>query len=203
MEVCSDDEDNVIEVNVVPMVRKILPPPPILPSHPLPPLPPRLPGFPPPRPPPFFPQQPLPPRGPAQFLSHRPPPQIFPPHPRPPPPPPTILPGFKSPPAPRPPFIHPPNGFMDNFVPSPRLLPSSRSAGKIKRNLVPPPKDKRDSIGRDVMYKALEQLRKILMNDVQKKLVERYAYRALENFWEKMENVRHVSLQCLWMETVT
>lgn len=185
MEVCSEDEDNVIEVNVVPMSRKPVPLPPILPSHP--PLPPPLPppGFPPPRPPPFFPQQPPPHRGPAQFLHHRPPPpQIFPPHPR---PPPTIPPGFKSPP--QPPFLHPPNGFVDNYTPSARLLPSSRSAGKIKRDLVPPPKDKKEGISRSVMYKALEQLRMILINDVQKKLVERYAYRALENYWEKMEDV--------------
>ena len=180
MEVCSGDEDNVIEVNVVPALRKPLPLPPMLP----PPLPPPPPGFPPPpQPLPFFPQRPPPP----QFLP--PPPQMFPPPPRlpPPPPPPSMLPGFKSPP--HPPYLPPPNGFVDSFSPHTRLLPSSRSAGKIKRDLAPPPRDRREGIGRDVMYKALEQLRLILINDVQKKLVERYAYRALENFWEKTENV--------------
>ena len=182
MEVCSEDEDNVIELNVVPASRKPVPLPPMLPSHPPPPLPPPPPGFP---PPPFFPQQPPPHRGPTQFL-HQPP--LFPPPPRPPHPPNVIPPGFKSPP--HPPFLHPPNGFMDSFAPATRLLPSSRSAGKIKRDLVPPPRDKKEGIGRDVMYKALEQLRMILINDVQKKLVERYAYRVLENFWEKSEDVR-------------
>ena len=59
----------------------------------------------------------------------------------------------------------------------------------MKRNLATPPKDRLEGISRDVMYKALEQLRMILINDVQKKLVERYAYRALENYWKKMENV--------------
>ena len=59
----------------------------------------------------------------------------------------------------------------------------------MKRDLATPPKDRREGLSREVMYKALEQLRMILTNDVQKKLVERYAYRALENFWEKMENV--------------
>ena len=47
------------------------------------------------------------------------------------------------------------------------------------------------------MYKALEQLRMILINDVQKKLVERYAYRVLENFWEKSEDVRGLLVVCV------
>ena len=59
----------------------------------------------------------------------------------------------------------------------------------MKRDLATPPKNRQEGISLDVMYKALEQLRMILINDVQKKLVERYAYRALENYWKKMENV--------------
>ena len=194
MEVCSDDEDNVIELNVVPTASRKppIPLPPMLPPPlPLPPL-----GFqiPPHGPLPFFPQQPPPPGGPA-FLHHGPPPHIYPPPPRLPPPPSTILPEFK--PSPQHPFPHPPNGFVDNFTPHARLLPSSRSAGKIKRDLAPPPRDKKEGVGCDVMYKALEQLRMILTNDVQKKLVERYAYRALENYWEKMEDVRFYYCNCV------
>ena len=50
-----------------------------------------------------------------------------------------------------------------------------------------PPKNKRESISQDVLCKAMEQLRLILLNDVHKKIVENSAYPVLDSHWEKRE----------------
>ncbi len=164
MEVCSDDESsNVIEVNVkasiFPAQEPLLPPPRMM--------------FPPPA---FF-LDPFPPHLP--FLpppSHRHHPHI-----------PLLGPPFRSQPPPRP-FLddHTPlaNGYSrrrTNFAPS-RLL----SKAKLFRSL-PSPRNKKDGISQDVLFKALEQLRMIVLNDVQKKIVESSAYPVLDSHWEKRQ----------------
>ena len=167
MEVCSDDESsNVIEVNVkasiFPAQEPLLPPPRMIFPHPgffLDPFRPHLPFLPPP--------------------SHRHHPHI--------PPGGMIGPHFPSPPPPRP-FLedHIPqaNGYSrrrTNFAPS-RLL----SKAKLFRNL-PSPRNKKDGISQDVLFKALDQLRMIVLNDVQKKIVESSAYPVLDSHWEKRQ----------------
>lgn len=49
------------------------------------------------------------------------------------------------------------------------------------------PKNKTESISQDVLFKAMEQLRLILLNDVHKKIVESSAYPVLDAHWEKRE----------------
>ena len=203
MEVCSDDEnaqDSVIEVNVPPVIQQQQVFPPLIGGMiPHPPLPP--PHFPPgPQPPPphgFFPHRPPPPGAPfPPPPSHPPPPHgpdFMPPHlPLPPPPahhcrdaiPP--LPDMLPPPPPAP-FVKDfpsgnqlPNGYMA-YSSSSRF---SSNRARPNRNL-PPPKNKKESISQEVLSKALDQLRAILLNDVQKKLIESYAYPTLDSFWEK------------------
>ena len=61
------------------------------------------------------------------------------------------------------------------------------------------PKNKRESIGQDVLYKAMEQLRLILLNDVHKKIVENSAYPVLDSHWEKREK----EVSCTYVYTVS
>lgn len=49
------------------------------------------------------------------------------------------------------------------------------------------PKSKVESISQDVLFKAMEQLRLILLNDVHKKIVESSSYPVLDSHWEKRE----------------
>ena len=53
--------------------------------------------------------------------------------------------------------------------------------------------DTKQAISLEVLVKALEQLKAILLNDVQKKLVEASAFSALDGFWDK--EVSHCCLQ--------
>ena len=202
MEMCSDDDnaqESVIEVHVkttsqapaIPTSAPMLPPH----GHPVMPHPPFPPNSGPPPPPPmgFFPP---PPPG-APFPPH---------HLHPPPPPP---PDFISPPHPTHPphmMLHPPHEpvrphpFQDsppfiNDVPINRLPngyigrhPPSRSFNKSKMlRGFSSPKNKRETISQDVLYKAMEQLRLILLNDVHKKIVENSAYPVLDSHWEKRD----------------
>ncbi len=206
MEVCSDDdiaEDTLIEVNV----RAVGGPsgPEMYPSVTVP-LPAMLGLSSDPRvhPPPSFP-----PGGPCVHLP--PPPNFFPPPPRPPPhghfppplphPPPCPPPFIPGPPHPHPPAIiqppfdiplhtnYPPrmpNGFVDYPSP-PRFNTGLRGVGNFKQRSLSLPKSMRETVSREVLDKAVKQLRIILLNDVQKKLVEAYAFCALDNFWEKRD----------------
>ena len=191
MEVCSDDENaldsTVIEVNVRSVGPKLYPPTVSAMMTPRmhPPFPPGL------RPPhAFFPQRP-------------PPPVAFPPLPFVPPPPHPhneLLPQGILPPlpfdVPPPSNFHPRmlNGYVDYPSPS-RFTPGMRNMGKAKRfSSLSPAKNKKDQISQEVLDKAVEQLRMILLNDVQKKLIEAYSYSVLDSFWDKRE--KEVSLEC-------
>ena len=215
MEVCSDDEnaqDSVIEVNVPPVVQPHVFPPMIGGMIPPPPLPPHFPPGPQPPPPHgFFPHRPPPPGAPPfpPPPSHPPPPHgpdFIPPH-IPLPPPPTHhcrdaippLPDMLPPPPPAP-FVKDfpsanqlPNGYM-NYSSSPRF---SSNRVRSNRNL-PPPKNKKESISQEVLTKALDQLRAILLNDVQKKLIESYAYSALDSYWEKRAKEVRMAHMLIW-----
>lgn len=165
MEVCSDDEgSNVIEVHVrastrmYPSDSMLPPPPPAMMYHP---------------PHGYF----LPPPPPPPFMPHRHHPHIN-------------LPGppFDSPPHCRPfledHFSHLPNGYVRrhrDFRPSRNI-----SRSKVLRSL-PSPKTRKEGISQDVLFKALEQLRMIVLNDVQKKIVESSAYPVLDSHWEKRQ----------------
>ena len=206
MEVCSDDEnaqDTVIEVNVRPVVQQQAFPPMMggVPPHLPPPLPPHLAQLPhsffPHRPPPPFPPpppHPPPPHGPDFVPPH---PPLPPPHTHHPsdmnPPLPDMLPSqFDTLPAPYlKDFPSPrlPNGYM-SYSNSSRFT-SNRNKSDRTLHL---PKSKKESISQDVLCKALNQLRAILLNDVQKKLVESYAYSALDSFWEKREKEVRIGL---------
>ena len=210
-------QDSVIEVNVKtsssqsnitsrPMVGPHMPHPPLPPlpqemrpnsgPHPLPP-PPPIGYFPPPPPPgttPFPPHPPpphlppLPPTSRADFEFVSPPHPARPPHMMLHPPPP------HEPVRPRPYHNSPPPRFI-NDIPLPHLPngyigrhPPSRSFSKSKMlKGFSPPKNKRESISQDVLCKAMEQLRLILLNDVHKKIVENSAYPVLDSHWEKRE----------------
>ena len=220
------EQDNVIEVNVKtarlypmgPMMGPHLPPH-MAPPPPLPPFLPPHPGFFPPPPP--HPLEGFPPFPPHHAHHHHPHHHhhhhhfshhhmMFPPGPsRSPPPPSGGRRGGESRrhrDAPSPgPIIkdhvgssRPPNGYIG----SDSRFPPSRSFSKSKvlRNF-PSPKSKAESISQDVLFKAMEQLRLILLNDVHKKIVERSAYPMLDMYWTKREEevsgVR--SLGVLWL----
>ena len=204
MEVCSDDEnaqDNLIEVNVRPTgSAPIFQPPPAIMGGPPPQMHPQPPpnsyDIPPPRSHGFFPQRPPPPGSFPPPLHAQPLPFIPPHHHRAPHPPEMQPQGphmmhhpplfeFDSPlPANYPP--HPPNGIVNYGSPS-RFSPNFKSMSKKLKSHLPPPKDKKESISQEVLDKAMWQLQTILLNDVQKKLIETYAYSALDSFWEKRE----------------
>ena len=88
----------------------------------------------------------------------------------------------------------PPNGYIGSVS---RFPPSrSFSKSKVLRNFSSP-KNKTESISQDVLFKAMEQLRLILLNDVHKKIVESSAYPVLDAHWEKREKeVSYKSLIC-------
>lgn len=185
----NENEDNVIEVNVETGGNFIPTAGPMMGPHPmhLPPHPPAfLPGF--------FPPMPPPPMGGFPPFHHH----HFSPHHMMPPPGPTQSPPplperqrnrsrryYDSPPGP---FIkdhqvsRPPNGYIGSRWHSSR----SYSKSKVLRNF-PIPKDKTEAISQDVLFKAMEQLRLILLNDVHKKIVESSAYPVLDLYWEKRE----------------
>lgn len=192
MEISPDNENEncVIEVNVetasfIPAAGPMMGPHP--PHHHLPPHHPAfLPGF--------FPH-PLPPPHMGAFppfhhhpFSHH---MMLPPGPThsPPPPPNRQRDGsrrhYDSPPGP---FIkdhqvsRPPNGYIGSRWHSSR----SYSKSKVLRNFSSP-KNKTEGISQDVLFKAMEQLRLILLNDVHKKIVESSAYPVLDSYWEKRE----------------
>lgn len=90
-----------------------------------------------------------------------------------------------------------PNGYIGSVS---RFLPSrSLSRSKVLRNFSSP-KSQTEKISQDVLFKAFEQLRLILHNDVNKKIVESSAYPVLEEHWEKRE--KEVSRGILPLESV-
>ena len=61
---------------------------------------------------------------------------------------------------------------------------------------VPPAVTREEKRGQDVLYCALEQLSRILLRDVEKKLVESSAFPVLDQVWDKREvmNIRHYNV---------
>ena len=189
MEIDSDNENeqnNLIEVNVetaryFPTVEPMMGPHP----HHMPPHPPF-------HHPNFYPH-PLPPPHPGAFPPMHPHFMMFPPSHSPPPQHGGRRRGsprrhYDSPPGP---FIkdhqvpRPPNGYIGSVS---RFPPSrSFSKSKVLRNFSSP-KNRTEIISQDVLFKAMEQLRLILLNDVHKKIVESSAYPVLDSHWEKREN---------------
>ena len=202
----SSSQNNILPPTSGPMIGPHMPHPPLPPLpqdmrpnsglHP-PPLPPPIgyfpppppPGttpFPPPPPPPHLP--PLPPTNRADFEFVSPPHPARPPHMmlHPPPPHEPMRPhSYHNSPPPH--FINDiplsrlPNGYIGRHPPS-----RSFSKSKMLKGFSPP-KNKRESISQDVLCKAMEQLRLILLNDVHKKIVENSAYPVLDSHWEKRE----------------
>lgn len=187
-----NDQDDVIELNVE--TARVFPAESMLRPHPHPhmPHPSFHPGL------PFFSPHghPLP----GTFPLHPPHPN-FPPH--------LILPSHSPPPAHRPgrrrggdssrrPYESPPHPFTkdrkeplpprNGYIRSGSRFPPSRSFSKSKvlRNF-PSPRNRTESISQDVLFKAMEQLRLILLNDVHKKIVESSSYPVLDAHWEKRE----------------
>ena len=77
-----------------------------------------------------------------------------------------------------------PNGYIGSVS---RFPPSrSFSRSKVLRKFSSPASPT-EKISQDVLFKAFEQLRLILHNDVNKKIVESSAYPVLEEHWEKRE----------------
>ena len=168
MEVCSDDEMAQIEVNVRPTGPHNTP---LLNVPPLPiPMSQRtyhstlsIHGYFPP-----FPQPPLP------FL------------PPPPCPPPLDMACQGMMPLP----MRPPTGFPHQPIANGFVEMARPHAGKSNRHsqgFFPSPRSKKEGICQEVLYRAMDQLKAILMNDVQRKLVECSAFSVLDNFWEKRE----------------
>ena len=90
----------------------------------------------------------------------------------------------------------PPNGYIDSSYHS-----RSYSKSKVLRNF-PSPKSKTESISQDVMFKAMEQLRLILLNDVHKKIVENSAYPLLDGYWKKKEEEVRVCCLSLYLSSL-
>ena len=85
----------------------------------------------------------------------------------------------------------PPNGYIGSVS---RFRSLTKS--KVLKNF-PFPKTKTEHVSQDVLFKAMEQLRLILLNDVHKKIVERSAYPVLDSHWEKRE--KEVSSEIVMM----
>ena len=203
MEMASDEENTVIEVNPTSVTKQNSPPLPA--NHMIPPyMDCRLP---PPLPPP---------------LPH-PPNQMFPPHPggmppqipfKPPPPPyfdPTSVPQFHPPPhhhhhhhmdhhpmGPKPPpFHHYDNGPYRHpmYHPAPK--------GSVKRYPGVGGKESVEDVKREVMMVVCQQLRDILVRDMRKSLVEISAFSSLDSFWERREKmVRYLNCTVVLFCTV-
>lgn len=199
MEMASDEENTVIEVNPTSVAKQHSPPLPA--NHMLPYMDCRLP---PPPPPP---------------LPH-PPNQMFPPHPagmpppmpfKPPPPPyfdPAAVPSFHPPPqhhhhhhhhhidhhhhmGPKPPPFHP----YDNGPYRPPMYHHPPPKGSMKRSSGLGGKELLEDVKREVMMVVCQQLRDILLRDMRKNLVEMSAFSSLDSFWERREKmVSHIPL---------
>lgn len=164
MEVCSDDESsNVIELNVkasiFPAQEPLLPPPRMM--------------FPPPAffPRPFPPHLPFLPPPPHRHHPHMPNPM-----------------GLPFPALPHLLFLDDRTPMANGYSRRPTHLAPSRllSKSKLFRSL-PSPTNKKETVSQDVLLKALEQLRMIVLNDVQKKIVESSAYPVLDSHWERRQ----------------
>lgn len=183
MEMASDEENTVIEVNPTSMGRSHSPPLPA--NHMLPYMDCRLPPPPPPPPP----------------LPH-PPNQMFPPHPqgippplpfKPPPPPyfdPSPVPPFHPPPhhhhhmGHKPPQFHP---YNNGPYRPPMYHPTPK--GSMKRLSSLGGKELLEEMKREVMVVVCQQLRDILLRDMRKNLVEDSAFASLDSFWERREKM--------------
>lgn len=196
MEMASDEENTVIEVNPASATKSQLSP--VLPAnHMLPYMDYHLP-LPPPPPPPLS----------------QPPNEMFPPHPAAMPPP---LP-FKPPPPPYfdpnvPPFHplpHHHHHHVDHHHVGPKLPPfhpydggpyqppmyhHPPPKGSLRRSSGLGGKELLEDIKREVMMVVCQQLREVLLRDMRKKLVETSAFASLDSFWERREKiVRHLVL---------
>ena len=69
-------------------------------------------------------------------------------------------------------------------------LAGRHGGSKLQKVLV---NNTKEAISVEVLVKALEQLKAILLNDVQKKLVEASAFSVLDGFWDKEVSVKHIS----------
>jgi len=193
MEMASDEENTVIEVNPAAVTKSQ--PSPVLPAnHMLPYMDYQLP---PPPPPPPLPQ-------PAN--------QMFPPHPGAMPPP---LP-FKPPPPPYfdptvPPFHPPPHHHhhhhhhhVDHRHVGPKLPPFHPydggpyqppvyhhlpPKGSLRRSSGLGSKELLEDMKKEVMMVVCQQLRDVLLRDMRKKLVETSAFGCLDSFWERREKI--------------
>ena len=77
-----------------------------------------------------------------------------------------------------------PNGYIGSVS---RFQPRRGfNRSKLLRNFSMP-KNRVETLSQDVLFKAFEQLRLILHNDVNKKIVESSAYHVLDEHWEKRE----------------
>lgn len=70
---------------------------------------------------------------------------------------------------------------------TPDTLHLSHLSSKLDKTVM---KNTKEAISLEVLVKALEQLKTILFNDVQKKLVEASAFSVLDVFWDKEVNVQ-------------
>ena len=204
MEMASDEENTVIEVNPTSVAKQQSPPLPA--NHMMPYMDCRMPlPLPPPMPHP--PNQMFPPHHPAAGM---PPPLPF----KPPPPPyfdPTAVPPFHHHPPtqhhhhqqhmgpkPPPPF-HPYDGgspYRPPMYHPPSKDSMKRSSGLGGREFI-------EEMKREVMMVVCQQLRDVLLRDMRKNLVETSAFASLDSFWERREKmVRHlvtlISIACLY-----
>ena len=192
MEMASDEENTVIEVNPAATAKQQSPVVPV--NHMMPYMDCGMPPLPPP-------------------LPH-PPNQMFPPHPagmppplpfKPQPPPyfnPTVPP-FHPPPhhhhhhhhhhhqmGPKPPPFHP----YDGAPYRPPMYHHPAMKGSMKRSSFGG-KEYLEEMKKEVMMVVCQQLRDVLLRDMQKKLVETSAFASLDSFWERRERmVSHFSI---------
>ena len=191
MEMASDEENTVIEVNPTSAAKQRSPPLPA--NHMMPYMDCRM-------PPPLPPPMPHP---------HN---QMFPPHQagmlpplpfEPPPPPPYFDPTAVPPFHPRPPPHHhqqhmgpkPPAPFHPYDGGSPYRPPMYHPPSKdsVKRSSGLGGKEMIEDMKREVMMVVCQQLRDVLLRDMRKNLVETSAFASLDSFWERREKmVRHL-----------
>ena len=195
MEMASDEENTVIEVNPTSIAKQHSPPLPT--NHMMPYMECQMP---PPLPPPMPhpPNQMFPPHHPVAGM---PPPLPF----KPPPPPyfdPTAVPPFHHHPAPQPhhhhhhmgpkppPPFHPYDGGSPYRPPMYHHPPGKHS---MKRSSGLGGKEFIEEMKREVMVVVCQQLRDVLLRDMRKNLVETSAFASLDSFWERREKmVRHL-----------
>ena len=80
------------------------------------------------------------------------------------------------------------NGYPeDNYKYSFSSYPNTKFT-PTKQWKVPSANNRKERQGQNVLYRALEQLSRILLKDLEKKLVESSAYPVLDGFWEKRED---------------